>query len=166
MATADDAFDVGHCCFCEAIVETPLAEFHCQNCHSIIPRRQADRFTFYEAPGETGEEVVHNLVDALARQGAIRPPDVDPIVQAVLHRESLGSTAIGHGVALPQTKFPGVQHVLGAVAWNRRGVRFYNRDGTPMQLFVLSISCPDAPGDFLRFLERTSRLLKDYLAGH
>ena len=74
---------------------------------------------------------------------------------------SLGSTGIGRGVAVPHTKHPSVDRLVGTVAVSRKGIEFESLDGEPVQLFFLLVSPPDRPGDHLRALENISRQLRD-----
>jgi len=102
-------------------------------------------------------ELVGNLVDA----GQIKSDDLDGIVQAIMKREELGSTGIGRGIAVPHTKHPSVDKLVGTVGVSREGVEFQSLDGEPVQLFFLLVSPPDRPGDHLRALENISRQLRD-----
>ena len=81
---------------------------------------------------------------------------------AALDREPLpGSTGIGQGVAVPHTRHPTVDRLIGTVALSRRGVDFAALDGEPVDILFLLVSPPNQPGDHLRALENISRHLKD-----
>ncbi len=105
--------------------------------------------------------VIKELTQALAEAGRIKPTEVDGIVKAVMKREELGSTGIGRGVAVPHTKHPSVDRLVGTVGVSQEGVDFDSLDGERVQLFFLLISPPDRPGDHLRALENISRQLRD-----
>jgi PTS system fructose-specific IIA component/PTS system nitrogen regulatory IIA component len=107
------------------------------------------------------EAVIREMTQALVDAGSIAPADLESIVKAIMKRESLGSTGIGRGVAVPHTKHPGVGRLVGTVAVCRDGVDFESLDGEPVQLFFLLVSPPDRPGDHLRALENISRQLRD-----
>ena len=92
---------------------------------------------------------------------AIADGEVESIVKAILKREELGSTGIGRGVAVPHTKHPSVNKLVGTVAVSAEGIDFNSLDGEKVQLFFLLISPPDRPGDHLRALENISRQLRD-----
>lgn len=102
-------------------------------------------------------ELVGNLVDA----GQIKSDDAEGIVGAIMKREELGSTGIGRGIAVPHTKHPSVDKLVGTVGVSQEGVEFQSLDGEPVQLFFLLVSPPDRPGDHLRALENISRQLRD-----
>ncbi len=107
------------------------------------------------------EGAVREMVQALLDAGEIEADQFESIIKAILKREELGSTGIGRGVAVPHTKHPSVDHLVGTVAISSEGVDFDSLDGEVVQLFFLLISPPDRPGDHLRALENISRQLRD-----
>ncbi len=105
--------------------------------------------------------VIRELVEALAASGALQGADPENIIAAIMKREELGSTGIGRGVAVPHTKHPTVDHLVGTVGVSHDGVDFQSLDGENVHLFFLLVSPPDRPGDHLRALENISRQLRD-----
>ena len=114
-----------------------------------------------ELTAEDKEGVIREMTQALLDAGKIKEGELDSIVKAVLKREELGSTGIGRGVAVPHTKHPSVDRLVGTVAVSREGVDFDSLDGEKVHLFFLLVSPPDRPGDHLRALENISRRLRD-----
>lgn len=114
-----------------------------------------------EIAAEDKDGVIHEMASALAAAGAIEEGELDSIVKAILRREELGSTGIGRGVAVPHTKHPSVDKLVGTVAVCAEGLDFDSLDGEKVELFFLLISPPDRPGDHLRALENISRQLRD-----
>ena len=100
---------------------------------------------------------ITSLIDA----GSIKEEDKDDIISAIMKREELGSTGIGRGIAVPHTKHPSVDALVGTVGVSEEGVDFDSLDGEQVHLFFLLISPPDRPGDHLRALENISRQLRD-----
>jgi len=107
------------------------------------------------------EGVIREMVEGLRGAGYFKGGEVEDIVKAILKRELLGSTGIGRAVAIPHTKHPSVDRLVGTVAISRGGVAFESLDGEPVHVFVLLISPQDRPGDHLRALENVSRCLRD-----
>jgi fructose-specific phosphotransferase system IIA component len=107
------------------------------------------------------EEVIRELVGLLVRAGSIRERDVNKLVQILLKRESLGSTGIGQGVAIPHGKSDCVSRLVAAFGVSRSGVNFDALDGEPVTLFFLLVAPEDSAGPHLKALARISRLLKD-----
>jgi mannitol/fructose-specific phosphotransferase system IIA component (Ntr-type) len=107
------------------------------------------------------EEAIREMVGSLHRAGRLGDNDVESVIRAILGREELGSTGIGQGVAVPHTRHPTLQRLVGTVALSRRGVDFAALDGEPVNIFFLLVSPQNQPGDHLRALENISRHLKD-----
>lgn len=114
-----------------------------------------------ELTADDKEGVIRELVQALLEAGKIEAEEQESIVKAILKREELGSTGIGRGVAVPHTKHPSVDRLVGTVAISNEGVDFSSLDGEKVHLLFLLISPPDRPGDHLRALENISRQLRD-----
>ena len=107
------------------------------------------------------EEAIREMTDSLVEAGHIDKEDMQSIVKAIMTREELGSTGIGRGVAVPHTKHPSVEKLVGTVGVSVGGIDFNSLDGDKVQLFFLLISPPDRPGDHLRALENIARQLRD-----
>lgn len=105
--------------------------------------------------------VIRELVEALVATGQLPGDEQESIIEAIMKREELGSTGIGRGIAVPHTKHPSVEQLVGTVGVSIEGVDFRSLDGEKVQLFFLLISPPDRPGDHLRALENISRQLRD-----
>jgi len=114
-----------------------------------------------ELAAQDKEGVIRELTGALVAAGEIAEEDLESIVSAIMKREELGSTGIGRGVAVPHTKHPSVEKLVGTVGVSSTGVDFNSLDGENVQLFFLLVSPPDRPGDHLRALENISRQLRD-----
>jgi PTS system fructose-specific IIA component/PTS system nitrogen regulatory IIA component len=107
------------------------------------------------------ETVITELVTCLVDSARVSVDDRDSIVQAIMKREELGSTGIGKGVAVPHTKHPSVERLVGTVGVSPDGVDFNSLDGEKVQLFFMLLSPPDRPGDHLRALESISKQLRE-----
>ena len=109
----------------------------------------------------TKEAVIREMVENLRQAGYFPNNESEEIVKAIQKRELLGSTGIGRGVAIPHTKHPSVDRLIGTVGVSRTGVPFESLDGEPVHVFVMLISPQERPGDHLRALENVSRSLRD-----
>ena len=107
------------------------------------------------------EDAIREIVGSLSQAGVLTSWDSESIIRAILNREELGSTGIGQGVAVPHTRHPKVEKLVGTVAISRKGVDFAALDGEPVFILFLLVSPPNQPGDHLRALENISRHLKD-----
>ncbi len=107
------------------------------------------------------EGVIRELLESLFSKGCFKDVEIEDIIKAVLKRESLGSTGIGDGIAIPHTKYSGVDKLVGVLGVSPKGINFGSRDGDPVFVFVLIISPVDQPVVHLRALETVSRILRD-----
>jgi PTS system nitrogen regulatory IIA component len=110
-----------------------------------------------EATGK--EEVLHEFSRLLKAKGRIE--DEEELVRVLRERESLGSTGIGDGVAIPHAKLRSLPEMIVAFGRSSRGVNFLSLDAKPVHLFFLLLSPDDKPGEHLKALARISRLLKN-----
>ena len=110
---------------------------------------------------DSKEGVVREMVRALVDAGRITRSDEESIVRAIMKREDLGSTGIGRGVAVPHTKHPSVDRLVGTVAVSPDGIDFQSLDGEPVQLFARLRNLLSHHEDHLRALENISRQLRD-----
>ncbi len=103
--------------------------------------------------------VIEELVGCLVsqRQGLVR----EEIVNALLEREKLGSTAIGKGVAIPHAKAKGIENVVAAFGRSSQGIDFGAEDGKPVHLFFLLVAPLDKAGEHLKALAKIAQLVKD-----
>lgn len=83
------------------------------------------------------------------------------LLQTLLDREKISSTAIGEGVAIPHGKMAGVQRIAGVFARSSQGVAFEALDGGLTHLFFVLVAPGNSAADHLKALARISRLLKD-----
>lgn len=93
------------------------------------------------------------------------------LFERLLQRESLGSTAIGEGVAIPHCKIKSVKEPVVMLAISRQGVDYKSLDGNPSHIFFLVVSSPDNPSLNLQILaaiahlvRKTDTLIKKFLA--
>jgi fructose-specific phosphotransferase system IIA component len=107
------------------------------------------------------EEAIREIVGSLQVAGKLAAQDQESVIRAIMNREELGSTGIGQGVAVPHTRHPTVDRLIGTVALSRHGVDFAALDGEPVDILFLLVSPPNQPGDHLRALENISRHLKN-----
>jgi fructose-specific phosphotransferase system IIA component len=107
------------------------------------------------------EDVLKELVEALIASGDIEKRYRSKLIESLLAREALGSTAIGQGIAIPHAKSDCVEKLVAAFGLSKKGVDFDSLDGEPAYIFFLLVAPQDSAGPHLKALARISRLLKD-----
>jgi len=84
----------------------------------------------------------------------------DEYVEEVLHRESLTTTGIGYGIAIPHGKCKAVEVPTVAVGRISKGVEWESLDDNPVQVvFLLAVPEEAASDQHLRILAALSRKL-------
>ena len=125
---------------------------------SLLPRLVDEKLVFPELAATTLEEALREMSAGLARAGAIE--DADDLAKRLIERESMGSTALGNGLAIPHCKLRDLIDVVLAVGVSRAGVDFRASDGEPATLIFLLVSPIEAPALHLQALARISRVIR------
>jgi nitrogen PTS system EIIA component len=83
------------------------------------------------------------------------------VFDALLHRERLGSTGFGRGIAIPHVKFRTLKDIVCIFARLAEPIAFDATDGEPVDIVFLLLGPEHASGDHLKALARISRLVRD-----
>ncbi|MBM3543148.1 MAG: PTS IIA-like nitrogen regulatory protein PtsN [Alphaproteobacteria bacterium] len=83
------------------------------------------------------------------------------IFDALWQRERLGSTGLGHGVAIPHAKLPALKQIVGMFARLAEPIDFDSVDGEKVDLVFLLLAPEGAGADHLKALASVSRVLRD-----
>jgi mannitol/fructose-specific phosphotransferase system IIA component (Ntr-type) len=100
---------------------------------------------------------ITELVDLLHKSGQLN--NRDDVLKAVLARERMRSTAIGHGLAVPHGKCAGCSKLVMALGKPADPIDFGGRDGKPASVIALLASPPSETGPHIQALARISRLM-------
>lgn len=106
---------------------------------------------------ETKAEAIRELAAAAA---PFTQADPAAIVEVLLERESLGSTGIGGGIAIPHGKLKSVKEVTVGFGLSRKGVSYDSLDNQPVHIFFLLLTPEDSTGGHLKVLAQISKMLK------
>ena len=101
------------------------------------------------------------IQELAARAAALTGQSEKAILEILLQREKLGSTAVGNGVAIPHGKLPKLGRLFGLFARLERPVDFEALDGQAVDLVFLLLAPESAGADHLKALARVARLLRD-----
>ncbi len=86
--------------------------------------------------------------------------DNDQVLEVVMAREALGSTGIGHGVAIPHGRMPALSEPLLALARHPKGLDFDSIDGEPVHIIILLLVPEHADRTHLELLAYLARILQ------
>ncbi|PRY93007.1 phosphotransferase IIA-like nitrogen-regulatory protein PtsN [Hasllibacter halocynthiae] len=85
----------------------------------------------------------------------------DAVVAALMERETLGPTGVGHGVALPHARLDGLDRVRGCFVRLEKPVEWEAVDRQPVDL-VFCLLAPASSGvEHLKALAAVSRMMRD-----
>ncbi len=83
------------------------------------------------------------------------------VVEALLAREALGPTGVGHGVALPHARLDGIEDVMGAFVLLDKPIDFDSVDRQPVDIAFALFAPEEAGVEHLKALALVSRTLRD-----
>lgn len=100
------------------------------------------------------------LQDLAEKAGALTGLQGRNILEALLQRERVGSTAVGRGIAIPHGSVAGLERIVCVFARLEQPVDFEATDEEPVDLIFLLLAPEHAGADHLKALARISRLLR------
>lgn len=104
------------------------------------------------------KRLLHDLGDLAESAYGLKSPLV---VEALMNREALGPTGVGHGVALPHARLPGLDEVIGAFVLLDKPIDFNSVDRQPVDI-AFALFAPESAGvEHLKALALVSRTLRD-----
>jgi len=89
-------------------------------------------------------------------------PSIDPdqAIAVVMEREKLGSTGIGHGIAIPHGRLPDLDTPVAALARHVEGIDFDAIDGQPVHIVVVLLAPENEDRSHLEMLASLARTLQ------
>lgn len=117
---------------------------------SLIP---ADAVLLHSESGSKAA-IIAEVLEAL--------PSVDPdqAMAVIMEREKLGSTGIGHGIAIPHGRLPDLDTPITALARHADGIDFDAIDGKPVHIVVVLLAPQDEDRSHLELLAGLARTLQ------
>lgn len=98
----------------------------------------APEHTHCKLNARSKKRVIEDIAIKLA--ASIDSLDADDIFSKLINREKLGSTAIGHGIAIPHCRLDGCKDIVGGLFTLNEPVEFQAIDDEPVEiLFVLLV---------------------------
>lgn len=111
------------------------------------------------------DEAVASRDQLFERVGDLFARDCGIIAQKIKDglnlRESLGSTALGMGIAIPHQRIKGLKEALGAFVRPATPVSFDAPDGAPVRLFFLMLVPEKSSENHLRLLAELAQRFSD-----
>jgi PTS system nitrogen regulatory IIA component len=83
------------------------------------------------------------------------------VFESLFEREKLGSTGLGHGVAIPHGRIKGLKETLCAFARTEAGIPFESPDGEPVRLVFAMLVPEHATEQHLQILSELAQMFSD-----
>ena len=109
-------------------------------------------------PGDK-RHVLEEFVSAAKKRDLIS--DEKLILDELLKRESLGSTGLEKGIAIPHALIDGVKEPFLALAVFKNGIDFEAVDQMPTYVLMMLLGSKNNPGAQLKILAHVCRLVKE-----
>lgn len=110
-----------------------------------------------ELKATTKEGVIDELLALFANDERII--DLKEVKNAVMEREKIMSTGVGHGFGIPHCKTNKVTNILAAFGKTKEPIEFEALDGNPVNLFFLLIGKDNLVAPHIKLLSRISLLM-------
>jgi nitrogen PTS system EIIA component len=108
---------------------------------------------------ETRDEALLAMVEVLSAAGKI--DNKEEFFKALVDRESIISTGIGMGVAIPHAKLPTYDDFFIAIGILKNGVEWDALDGAPVRVIFMIGGPDDKQTEYLQILSGITVAIKD-----
>lgn len=116
-----------------------------------------EKFCFMALKAQNKDEAIREIASSLDLSGKVI--DQEKFVNDILERESLGSTGIGHNVAVPHARTPAVKGFVIGFGRSGLGIDFKALDEEKVNFIFLMGADPSELNLYLRILAELSKLL-------
>ena len=103
--------------------------------------------------------ILEQILAPVVGSGSLADPEA--VLAALLSREKVLSTGIGHGIAIPHAISSSIPEPQVLVGICHRGADYQSMDGDPVHVFFVLLSPPDRASHHTRLLARIARLGRD-----
>jgi PTS system nitrogen regulatory IIA component len=83
------------------------------------------------------------------------------IFDALINRERLGSTGLGHGVAIPHSRLDGAETAVGAILKLEEGIDYDSPDHQPVDFMFALLVPQDSTDEHLALLSQLAEMFAD-----
>ncbi|MGH1487453.1 MAG: PTS IIA-like nitrogen regulatory protein PtsN [Cellvibrionaceae bacterium] len=103
------------------------------------------------------------ILETIASHLCDENPVLDPghVFSALIARERLGSTGIGHGIAIPHCRIKGCSKIIGVLVTLDNGIDFDAIDNEPVDIIFVLVVPEDENQDHLQTLAALAERFSD-----
>lgn len=116
-----------------------------------------EAFVAVQLPAQSKKQTLNSMIDMLAKSQKVL--DAEKVRAAILEREKIMSTGVGHGFAIPHGKTDALTDIVAAFATLAEPVDFDALDDQPVRLIFMLVGKETQVGTHLKLLSRISRLM-------
>lgn len=110
---------------------------------------------------EDRDSTIMELLEALESAGCVKSEHREDVILALLKREAVASTALGHGVAIPHAKTKLVSNFCGAIGIAKQGIDFGAADRQLVTVCFLFLSPEHAISGHLQLMAHIAGLARN-----
>jgi fructose-specific phosphotransferase system IIA component len=115
------------------------------------------QFIAIHLEAESKEDALNQMVDMLGSSPKVL--DLEKVRKAIIEREKIMSTGVGHGFAIPHGKTDALTDIVAAFAITAQPIDFQALDDQPVRLIFMLVGNETHVGTHLKLLSRVSRLM-------
>ncbi len=120
----------------------------------------AESQVFSELENSDRDDALHEILDKLVDNGHVKEDQVEPLLRAIVQRETLGTTAIGRGVAVPHARVDDFDDTIVAVGMSQEGVEFHALDGEPVHAIFLVLGAESDSEEYIDVMKSISEMVQ------
>jgi len=107
----------------------------------------------------TKEDVIRELAENLA--SAHPGINDDKLIEVLMEREKLCSTAVDSGVAIPHAKLSGISDIVAGFGRSVEGIDYDSLDAELTHLFIILVAPETSIGAHIQLLARISKIFRN-----
>ena len=111
------------------------------------------------APGSSKKRIIENIAQFISEDEAGLDPD--QVFENLIAREKLGSTGLGHGIAIPHCRIKNCSRVIGALITLDQATDFDAIDNAPVDILFVLMVPEEATEEHLEVLAQLARVFSD-----
>ncbi len=108
---------------------------------------------------KTKEDVIRELAENLA--SAHPGINDEKLIEVLMEREKLCSTAVDSGVAIPHAKLSGISDIIAGFGRSVEGIDYDSLDAELTHLFIILVAPETSIGAHIQLLARISKIFRN-----
>ncbi len=118
-----------------------------------------DETRIKDLEADNKDDALNEMIDLISTSSNIN--NISAFKKAIFKRESLMSTGIGLGIAIPHAKIPECQDFVIAIGRLKKGIEYESLDDKPVKLIFMIGASDKQDKEYIRLLSRLVLRLKD-----